>query len=245
MHKVVLARRVDLLLNAPLPAFLVLERWHQSNPGSFCFALENGERLFMGCSPERLFSRTGDRVFTESLAGTVRRGVTDQEDAALERILRQNPKLIHEHELVTRYIRTQLAPWVTRIDTGPDQASIFKLDRIQHRYLPIRATLRQGVRDDQLLAALHPTPAVCGFPRDPARALISRQETTRRGWYSGVVGRVCPRRSEFAVAIRSALLHRDRLLCYSGVGIVEGSDAEAEWNELEAKIESLLAALES
>nr|WP_255722540.1 isochorismate synthase [Ectothiorhodospira lacustris] len=244
IRKVVLARRVDLQLTAPPPAFLTLERWHQSNPGSFCFAMENGERLFMGCSPERLFSRVGRHVFTESLAGTVRRGGTAQEDTALERILLQDPKLIHEHELVTRYVREQIAPWITQIE-GPAQARIFKLDRIQHRYLPIHATLREGVRDDQLLAALHPTPAVCGFPRSEARDLISRQETAHRGWYSGVIGRICPQRSEFAVAIRSTLLHRNQALCYSGVGIVEGSDPEAEWNELEAKIESFLAVLES
>ncbi|MCG5513785.1 isochorismate synthase [Ectothiorhodospira shaposhnikovii] len=246
IRKVVLARRVDLQLNESPPAFLTLERWHRSNPGSFCFAIENGERLFMGCSPERLFSRSGRHVFTESLAGTVRRGGTAQEDAALERVLLQDPKLIHEHELVTRYVREQIAPWITQIE-GPAQAQagVFKLDRIQHRYLPIHATLREDVRDEQLLAALHPTPAVCGFPRGEARDLISRQETARRGWYSGVIGRICPQRSEFAVAIRSTLLHRNQALCYSGVGIVEGSDPAAEWNELEAKIESFLAVLES
>lgn len=244
IRKVVLARRVDLQLNEPLPAFLTLERWHRSNQGSFCFAIENGERLFMGCPPERLFSRSGHHVFTESLAGTVRRGATAQEDAALEHMLLQDPKLIHEHELVTRYVREQIAPWITRIE-GPAQVGIFKQDRIQHRYLPIHATLRDGVRDDQLLAALHPTPAVCGFPRGEARDLINRQETAHRGWYSGVIGMICPQRSEFAVAIRSTLLHRNQALCYSGVGIVEGSDPEEEWNELEAKIESFLAVLES
>ncbi|MCG5525976.1 isochorismate synthase [Ectothiorhodospira haloalkaliphila] len=244
IHKAVLARRVELQLNDPLPGFATLKRWHHTNGGSFCFALEHGHKLFMGCSPERLFSREDRRVCTESLAGTVRRGRSRQEDAQLEHTLLRDPKLIHEHELVTRYVRDRIAPWVTCTDC-PTEAGVVKLDRIQHRYLPIRATLRPGVMDDQLLKALHPTPAVCGFPRREAQELIARRETTHRGWYSGVVGMISPRRSEFAVAIRSALVERNRVLCYSGVGIVEGSTPEAEWNELEAKIESFLAVLGS
>ncbi|MGM0676502.1 isochorismate synthase [Ectothiorhodospira marina] len=244
IHKAVLARRVKLQLNDALPGFAALKRWHHTNSGSFCFALEHGHKLFMGCSPERLFSREDRRVCTESLAGTVRRGRSRQEDAQLEHTLLQDPKLIHEHELVTRYVRERIAPWVTHTDC-PTEAGVVKLDRIQHRYLPIRATLRPGVMDDQLLKALHPTPAVCGFPRQEAQELIARRESIHRGWYSGVVGMISPRRSEFAVAIRSALVERNRVLCYSGVGIVEGSTPEAEWNELEAKIESFLAVLGS
>lgn len=244
IHKAVLARRVELQLNDVLPGFAALKRWHHTNGGSFCFALEHGHKLFMGCSPERLFSREDRRVCTESLAGTVRRGRSRQEDAQLEHTLLRDPKLILEHELVTRYVRERIAPWVIHTDC-PTEAGVVKLDRIQHRYLPIRATLRPGVMDDQLLKALHPTPAVCGSPRREAQDLIARRETNPRGWYSGVVGMVSPRRSEFAVAIRSALVERNRVLCYSGVGIVEGSTPEAEWNELEAKIESFLAVLGS
>ncbi len=242
LHKVVLARRVDLRLTVPVAVFSVLRRWCDSNPGSFGFAMEQGGELFMGCSPERLYRRWERQIHTESLAGTVRRGRTREEDAAMERRLRHDPKLVHEHDLVTRFVRSQIEPWVTDTES-PIEAGIIKLDRIQHRHLPIRATLKPGVLDAQLLHALHPTPAVCGFPRGAAQAFIRRQETVQRGWYSGAVGIVSPRHSEFAVAIRSALVNRDRILCYSGVGIVDGSDPDAEWNELEAKIESFLSVL--
>ena len=242
LHKAVLARRVELRLTAPVAPFMVLQRWCNTNPDSFGFAMEQANDLFMGCSPERLYRRWDREVRTESLAGTVRRGLTREEDADMERRLRDDPKLVHEHDLVTRFVRSQIAPWVTDTDS-PSEAGVFKLDRIQHRHLPIRATLKPGVLDAQLLQALHPTPAVCGFPRGAAQALIRRQETVQRGWYSGAVGIVSPHHSEFAVAIRSALVNRDRILCYSGVGIVDGSDPEAEWNELEAKIESFLSVL--
>jgi menaquinone-specific isochorismate synthase len=242
LHKAVLARRVELRLANAVEPFNVLRRWCRTNPGSFGFAMEQGNDLFMGCSPERLYRRRGREIHTESLAGTVRRGHTGEEDASMEDRLRHDPKLVHEHDLVTRFVRSQIEPWVTEADSPPE-AAVFKLDRIQHRHLPISGTLKPGVRDDQLLHALHPTPAVCGFPRPEAQALIQRQETVQRGWYSGAVGVVSPHHSEFAVAIRSALVNRDRILCYSGVGIVDGSDPAAEWNELEAKIETFLSVL--
>mgnify|MGYP006282766549 CR=1 FL=1 len=243
LHKAVLAREVELRFDAPLPAFATLRRWQQASRGSFCFAIEQGGQVFMGCSPERLFHREGGSVHTESLAGTVRRGATAAEDARLERSLHSDPKLVREHAWVTRFIRDELEPWASASDAGAE-AGTLKLDRIQHRHLPIRATLKAGVGDGELLAALHPTPAVCGFPRRRARELITRYEAFERGWYSGVVGVVTPRSSELAVAIRSALVAGDRAWCYSGVGIVEGSDPDAEWRELEAKIEAFLTAVQ-
>ncbi|WP_200191340.1 isochorismate synthase [Halorhodospira abdelmalekii] len=242
IHKAVLARQVELQLAEELPAFATLARWQRISPGSFSFAIEYAGRLFMGCSPERLFRREGQEVLTESLAGTVRRGDTLEEDRSLEAALRNDAKLVREHDWVTRYIEGELTPWVTRTE-APAQAGVLKLDRIQHRHLPIRATLKEGVGDLELLQALHPTPAVCGFPRREAHELIARHERVQRGWYSGAIGVIAPRVSELAVAIRSVLVAGDRAWCYSGVGIVEGSDPEVEWQELEAKIESFLAAV--
>ncbi|SFM65272.1 isochorismate synthase [Ectothiorhodospira mobilis] len=244
LRKAVLARRVQLHLDTPLPVFTTLRRLRAGSTDSFCFALERDGQFYMGCSPERLFSRIDRHVCTESLAGTVRRGETPEEDRRLERLLLDDPKLVHEHELVTRYVHDQIAPWVTRAET-PEHAGVVKLDRIQHRYLPLCGTLRPGVMDEQLLRTLHPTPAVCGFPRREARELILEREPVPRGWYSGTVGVVSPRHSEFAVAIRSALVEGNRMMLYSGVGIVDGSRPEAEWNELEAKLETLLCAVEN
>lgn len=242
VQKMVLARRVDLLLDQAPALFPTLRRWRASNPGSFSFALETGHGFFVGCSPEQLFSRHGHQLHTESLAGTVRRGDSREEDAQLERLLLSDPKLEREHALVSRFIQDRVAPLANQTFT-PSLPGVIKMDRIQHRYLPLQATIKAGVSDDQLLNALHPTPAVCGFPQARARELIQKMEAASRGWYSGVVGVVSPRHAEFAVAIRSALIRDRRVICYSGVGVVDGSQADAEWQELEAKIESLLTVL--
>ncbi len=242
IQKAVPARRVALQLDRPLPAFATLRRWSALAGGSYTFAIEHAGRIFMGCSPERLFRRSGRRVETESLAGTVRRGEGPAADAELAASLREDPKLVREHGWVTRYIRSELEPWATEVE-APAEAGVLKLDRIQHLQLPIRAVLRPGVGDAELLEALHPTPAVCGFPRQPAQALIARREGFQRGWYSGVVGLLTGDGAELAVAIRSALVGAEQAWCYSGAGVVQGSEPEAEWQELEAKIETFLAAV--
>ena len=244
IYKAVLARPVRLRLDRRLPAFTTLARWARLTGDSYTFAIEHAGRIFMGCSPERLFRRQGQRVETEALAGTVRRGESETEEAALEASLLEDPKLIREHAWVTRYIRDELAPWTRELE-APEAPSILKLGRIQHRRLPLQGTLLPGAGESELLAALHPTPAVCGFPRREAQRLIQHQEGAQRGWYSGVIGALSDDGAELAVAIRSVLVHGDEVSCYSGVGIVEGSDPEAEWQELEAKIEPFLHALEA
>ena len=102
----------------------------------------------------------------------------------------------------------------------------------------VSARLADDVRDGALLAAMHPTPAVCGTPTEAARAFIAANEADQRGLYAGAVGLVSASRSDFAVGIRSALVHGDQAVAYGGAGIVQGSEADAEWLETARKMES-------
>ena len=122
-------------------------------------------------------------------------------------------------------------------------ARILKLRRLQHLRRDIQARLKPGVYDDQLLATLHPTPAVGGTPRRKALAYIRDHETFCRGWYAGACGLISEDVAEFAVAIRSVLLTPDALRLYAGAGIVAGSQPEAEWQELDDKLANLLSLL--
>ncbi len=95
-----------------------------------------------------------------------------------------------------------------------------------------------------LLERLHPTPAVGGHPREPALALIAREEHFERGWYAGPVGWLNARgEGEFAVALRSGTLTADRVRLFAGNGIVRDSDPEREYFETQLKLQPLLAAL--
>jgi menaquinone-specific isochorismate synthase len=99
------------------------------------------------------------------------------------------------------------------------------------------------MRNGDVLEALHPTPAVGGTPRLKAIELIRTLEPFDRGWYSGPVGWLGPYSSEFAVGIRSGLIHGNRLSLFAGAGIVAGSTIEGEWREIEQKSAGLLSTL--
>jgi menaquinone-specific isochorismate synthase len=122
-------------------------------------------------------------------------------------------------------------------DSSP---SVLKLSRVQHLRTAFSGQLNDGVGDDSILRAFHPTPATCGSPCTAAARFISENEPFDRGWYAGPLGFVSRDEAEFAVAIRSMLWLGRKTHVYAGAGIVDGSESEREWNELEDKIAGVL-----
>lgn len=240
LEKVVLARQLGLQLKHANPQSLLTE-WLKSNSESYGFMVQLQGKTFLGCSPERLYQRVGRQLYTESLAGTVRRGKDHETDQALAARLLSEPKLVKEHALVSDFIRQQLGPLTERMEMGEVQS--WPLDHIRHAYQQISAQLTDEISDRALIDALHPTPAICGYPRKEAGRFIQENEGLERGWYSGGIGIVGDDYADYAVAIRSAIIENNTLHCYSGVGLVEGADADQEWQELDAKLESLLTVL--
>ncbi|MEO0489925.1 MAG: chorismate-binding protein, partial [Cyanobacteria bacterium J06659_2] len=103
--------------------------------------------------------------------------------------------------------------------------------------------LTDGVTDGEILPRLHPTPAVGGFPKRPAREAIDQLEPFERGWYAAPVGWVSRNAAEFAVAIRSGLVVNHQLSLFSGAGIVPGSNPSDEWQEIENKLRAFTTLL--
>jgi menaquinone-specific isochorismate synthase len=192
---------------------------------------------FVSITPERLFKRRGRVVHTEAIAGTCPRGPDLAADAWLASRLLASTKNRLEHDLVLDRIKAVLAPRCDRLDAEPTPG-IVRLAHVQHLMTGVSARLTDDVCDGVLLAALHPTPAVCGTPTEAARAFIATHEAVQRGLYGGAVGLVSASRSDFAVGIRSALVHGDQAVAFGGAGIVPGSEADSEWLETARKMES-------
>ena len=241
--KVVLSRLTQLEINEEVDPWMVLACWQGRNPNSFQFGFQfSPQRTFISCSPERLFRRRQQELFTEALAGTTTRGNSSEEDALLAKQLLKDTKNSHENQLVREHIVSMLGPLSNYV--GADESpTVFKLNHIQHLHRSIRAELKAGVNDFQLLQALHPTPAVGGLPRASAMNFIRQKEGYMRGWYAGACGYFSKFESEFSVAIRSALIEPGRINLFAGAGIVAGSDPEAEWQELENKLTTILSIL--
>ncbi len=236
LDKIVLARRSTLTFTAPLQPQSVLLSLQPHNPHSyhFCFQI-NPLTAFIGTSPERLYHRRGKFLKTEAIAGTRHRGASLAVDRELSHDLCNSPKDLHEHQLVVQDLHSILTELCESVETA-QQSSILKLNKVQHLYTQCQGILQANLTDADILPKLHPTPAVGGFPRIQALKSIRQLEPFERGWYAAPVGWVGADDAEFAVAIRSGLIDRNRLLLFAGAGIVRGSQAEEEWAEIENKI---------
>lgn len=241
--KVVLSRLTQLEINEKVDPWMLLASWQGRNQNSFQFGFQfSPDNAFISCTPERLYRRCQRELFTEALAGTTTRGLNEDEDIMLAQQLLDDSKNSHENQLVREHIVDALTPLSNYV--GADESpKIFKLSHIQHLHRSIRAELKAGVNDFQILLALHPTPAVGGLPKESAINFIRQREGYTRGWYAGACGYFNKYDSEFAVAIRSALIEPGRINLFAGAGIVSGSEADAEWNELENKLKTILSIL--
>lgn len=236
LEKAVLARRATLKFEEEPDPLLTARKLKDATPDCFHFYFEPEEgTAFIGASPERLFRREGAVVLSEAVAGTRPRGASEVADQDLREELLNSEKDRSEHEYVRVSIREALAPLCRKLEVE-ECATEMKLTRRRHMVSGVRGTLREGVSDAEVLDALHPTPAVGGYPREEALEEIRALETFDRGWYAGPVGWIGADSAEFAVGIRSGLISGRELSLFSGAGIVADSTAENEWAEIEQKI---------
>ena len=240
VKKVVLARRTVMNLSQRISPWMLLSELNCPDSRCYTFGFQPAPGVvFLGSSPERLFQRKGTVVETEALAGTRPRSNNADEDARLEQELIDSPKEQQEHRFVVDGITEELNQQGLKVRPAK-QGAVRKYSNVQHLYTPIHALLPESDKkesnyDDLLIRALHPTPAVCGTPREAARDSIAELEPFDRGWYAGPVGWVGEDRTEFAVGIRSALVAGANLTLFNGSGIVKESKADAEWAEIEDK----------
>ncbi len=240
VRKVVLARQLVVEAAAPFDRRAVLDRLRRSHPSCFTYAAGG----FVGASPELLGRRQGDRMASCPMAGTVRRGATADEDAALTAGLRRSVKEAEEHRLLVEAVVAALAPVCAAPPTAGDP-DVVRFPTVSHLATRVSGVLRRPAPSALALAGLlHPTPAVGGLPRAEALATIAALESFDRGLYAGPVGWVdAGGDGEWAVALRGAQLDGCRARLVAGAGIVAGSDPEAEWAETEAKLRPMLAAV--
>lgn len=244
LRKVVLARAKEVVMENRIHPLRLLNDLRQRFPDCHAFSIGDGHgRSFMGASPERLVRVSRGNLETEALAGSIRRGAGASEDAALGASLLRSEKDLREHALVLDSMARRLAPLGVKFDAGL-RPGLKKLANVQHLCTPVRASMPAGCRLLDVVAVLHPTPAVGGTPRERAVARIAEIESTPRGLYAGAMGWVNARGGgEFFVGIRSALVDDRTARVFAGAGIVAGSVPQQEFMETELKFRALEDAL--
>ena len=236
LRKIVLARESYFQFNDPWTQFVELRR---SQPHNYSFLFSpDPDTVFLGASPEKLFSKSGTVLKTEALAGTRSVSKNKAENEALIEELNQSNKDQTEHHIVVHYIHQQLKDLCIAQQSLTQE--VLQLPHVQHLRTPIECTLHPNTTTAQLLDRLHPTPAVCGIPKTLAKKKIAELEPFHRGWYAGTMGIEYGDTADFTVLIRSALWKRisnehGSGYAWSGAGIVEESDPLSEWIEINNK----------
>ncbi|WP_029433520.1 isochorismate synthase MenF [Blastococcus sp. URHD0036] len=247
LAKVVLARDLLVTADVPLDPRRLLDRLATRFPDCWTFAVDG----LLGATPELLLRRTGRQLSSRVLAGTAPRGA-GAEDERLAAELLGSAKDLAEHSLAVDSLVGALEPYCSEL-TAPDEPSLLTLANVRHLASDVTGVQRRGGPRGaagllDLVAAVHPTAAVCGTPPDRAAALIGELEGMDRGRYAGPVGWLDGRGDgEFGLALRCAQLSPDdpaSARLFAGCGIVAGSDPAAELAETQSKFAAFQAALE-
>jgi salicylate biosynthesis isochorismate synthase/menaquinone-specific isochorismate synthase len=240
MKKVVLAREVIVSAAAAHDPAPIFGGMREQFPACFCFCAGTPEAAFIGASPELLVRRSGAGVSTVALAGSTRRSSDPAVDDHLGERLMRSDKDRREHRIVAERIVRRLRPHAVWVEPAAEPA-IVKVANIQHLATPVIAQLAEPHSAIELAGMLHPTPAVGGEPWPAAQAPLVELEAMDRGWYAAPVGWMdATEDGEFCVALRSALLRDRDAHLFAGVGVVAGSDPEAELAETEVKLQAML-----
>ncbi len=225
-EKVVLSR-LEKVLRADFDFIAVFQRLLNLYPTAFRYCWFHPRVGFwMGASPEQLLRLTDDRISTMSLAGT-------QIDTASESVIWKEKEL-QEQRIVTDFIVDNLAEHSIGMKISLPFTS--KAGNLLHIQTDIDATLKEGSDLRDLIQALHPTPAVCGLPREPAREFILNNEGYNREFYTGFLGEINlnngqSQTTSLFVNLRCLQIRDEATYLYMGCGITKESIAENEYHE--------------
>lgn len=256
IDKVVLARTLDVILAAAPDRRALLDRLVQSNLNGYTYAiaLQSASEAaaqglaqpaaFIGATPELLVRRVGTRVIVNPLAGSAARRTDSHSDALAGQQLLDSAKDRHEHAVVIDAVAQALRPLCRTLNV-PDAPSLLTTDALWHLSTVLTGELsRPETTSLDLALALHPTPAVCGYPVDAAFTVLQKLEPFDRGFFAGFVG-WCDANGdgEWAVSLRCAQLRDHSLRLFAGAGIVAGSNPCSESQETGTKFRTMLSAL--
>jgi isochorismate synthase len=253
LRKVVLARSLLVDAERELDPKQLLWRLRAVDPDCYAFAAPEPQAhpdpsrasgILVGASPELLVRRRGRDVRATPLAGSAPRFGDARRDRRSATCLLDSEKDREEHAVVVEDVARVLAGFCDRL-TYPKEPELLGTANVWHLATPFQGRLHDPtVSVLELVAALHPTPAVCGMPREEAREELARLERVDRGCYAGPVGWMDGEGDgEWAIALRCAEITGSTARLFAGAGIVAESVPEEELDETERKFRALLDAL--
>ncbi len=229
--QVVLSQRSSAEFDAPpLDLYRALRR---INPSPYMYFLNLEDFQIVGSSPEILVRLEENKVTVRPIAGTRRRGYTDQEDIALEQELLADPKELAEHLMLIDLGRNDVGR-VSQVGSVKltDKMIVERYSHVMHIVSNVEGRLRDGLDAMDVLRATFPAGTLSGAPKVRALEIIDELESVKRGVYGGAVGYISwSGNMDTAIAIRTAIIQDKTLYMQAGAGIVYDSQPDLEWKE--------------
>ncbi len=244
IFQVVISQRLEVPLRAP--AFEIYRSLRIVNPSPFMFFVRTSNVVLVGSSPEVMCRVVGDEVIVRPLAGTRPRGETPEEDDRLAASLLADPKERAEHVMLVDLGRNDVGR-VARYGSVKlsDIMTIERYSHVMHISSNVSGRLTQDSDAIDALQACLPAGTVSGAPKVRAMQIIDELEPNRRGPYAGAVGYFdFSGNMDTCIALRTMVIHDQKIFVQAGAGIVADSDATSEFQETINKAQALLKAIE-
>ena len=242
--QVVLAQR--LKFNISKDPFTIYRALRSINPSPYMYYLKFGDLKIVGSSPEILVRLEGEKIEVRPIAGTRKRGKSEEEDQALENDLLDDEKELAEHIMLVDLGRNDVGRVAkTNSVSVNEKFTIERYSHVMHIVSNVQGELKKGLDAYDVLAATFPAGTLSGAPKVRAMEIIEELEPTRRGLYGGAVGYISFNGNmDTAIAIRTLLIKNNTAYLGVGAGIVADSIPENEFEETMNKGKALLKAIE-
>jgi para-aminobenzoate synthetase component 1 len=230
-------------------AFAVWLRLNTFTEAPFSSFVQLGDHYLLSASPERYLKREGDKVISQPIKGTIKRGQTEKEEEHLKQELFNSEKERSENVMIVDLVRNDLSKSAKRGTVKVDELfGVYTFKTVHHLISTVSGELKDGTSFTQLLRDTFPMGSMTGAPKMRAMQLIDQYEYARRGLYSGSVGYITPEGDfDFNVVIRSIVYNAAKpyISCSVGSAITALSDPIKEYEECLLKAEAIMKTLQS
>ena len=228
-------------INFPLDAYFKLNLITRAPYSSFMTF--DDYSIFCG-SPERFMNRDGNRLLSQPIKGTSRRGATPEEDEALKKELQENPKERAENIMIVDLVRNDLSKIARPKSVTVDElCGVYTFETVHQLISTVSCEVEETTSFTDIIRATFPMGSMTGAPKVRAMELIEEYEAFKRGLYSGTIGYISPNGNfDLNVVIRTLLYNKVQkyLSCSVGGAITINSDPEKEYEECLVKVQRIL-----
>jgi anthranilate synthase component I len=242
--QVVLSQRFERAFD--VEPFHIYRALRVINPSPYMYYIDTGDAQLVGSSPEILVRLEGRKIILRPIAGTRKRGETEEEDKVLEEELRKDPKEMAEHIMLVDLGRND----VGRVaETGSvkvtELMTVERYSHVMHLVSNVEGSLKNGLDAFDVLGACFPAGTVTGAPKVRAMEIIEELEPMRRGPYAGAVGYLSySGNMDTCITIRTLVIKRNKVYVQAGAGIVADSVPEKEYTETVNKAIGMMRAVD-